>query len=151
MRKVLLVEDDPEQAQRVEKAIKVCFKDVSVQRIRTEADFYQFADEIAADALPDLVILDVMLPWASAVPDFPAPPEEVKRDGFFRAGLRCQRFLADNAKTRKIPVVLYSILEAKDLRDDLDVIPEECRPLHLQKHHDVTPLLAAIRSIFTRR
>ena len=75
------------------------------------------------ETVPDLVIMDVMLRWASPRPGLPAPPDDVVAGGYYRAGLRCARLMLGDGRLRHVPVVLYTILERNDLERDGQTLP----------------------------
>jgi CheY-like chemotaxis protein len=145
---VLIVEDDPFQAASMIEALEGNFSssNSTIQRISTESQFREKFDEIANNP-PDVITMDIMLRWADPSPDMKPRPEDVKEEGIFKAGLRCEKLLEGNAKTRHIPVILYTILSNEDLSDD---IPERENVLHLPKSSDLYPLIKAIRNMKKR-
>jgi CheY-like chemotaxis protein len=121
MRRVLVVEDDYLQADWLEETLKKSFTDLNVQQIRTESEFRNKLGNLRRDP-PDLILLDVMLRWTDPSPKIDVPTEEAK-NGFFRAGLRCERLLRQHKETRRIPVILYTVLQETDLGKELIKTP----------------------------
>jgi CheY-like chemotaxis protein len=121
MRKyIVLVEDDDMQATWVRERLsdEPWLNDPRWLWIETEYEFRQKLPGLGADP-PDLIIMDVMLNWAVATPDMADPPDDVNEGGYVRAGLRCERMLAEFPPTRNIPVILFTILEHHNLKDEL--------------------------------
>jgi CheY-like chemotaxis protein len=125
------------------KNLRVAFPTAGVQILRTESAFESAFDDIAQQP-PDVVVMDVMLRWDDPGPRLRNAPEEVRRDGIYRAGLRCVRRLANDSRTQAIPVVLYTVLEYHDLANDLPMAPSV---VHLRKDSNLQPLIRMIRSI----
>src|SRR5262249_17444212 len=135
------VEDDHNQVKWIKDGLQQSFPGVKIQVISTEFGFRQSLPEILNDP-PDIIVLDVMLRWADPEPDLEPPPDQVKKEGFYRAGLRCAKLLREQPATEKLPVILYSVLEHSDIARDL-----EENPLvhHLRKDSDYDPLVRAIQ------
>lgn len=122
---VLIVEDDKAQYEFIDKTLKN-MKDVSrVERFSTEREFYDRFEELAADK-PDVILMDIMLRWDNPARQMEQPPEKVIREGFYRAGLRCEKMLADDERTANIRVIIYSVLDPEDLpeRDGVEFLPK---------------------------
>ncbi len=145
---ILIVEDDHLQAELLIET----FRDESdlasalINRISTEREFRERFEEIAHNP-PDVIIMDVMLRWADPTPDTIEPPPEIKMDGFHRAGLRNEKQLAGDPRTRDIPVVLYTILEAADLEG----MAERPTVYYQPKDSEYGPLVQTIRSLVRRK
>lgn len=141
---ILVVEDDYLQADLIEEALRLepSLTSARIERLSTESHFHANFERIAGTP-PDLVIMDVMLRWADPTPDMQPPPPEIANQGFHRAGLRNERLLAQDPRTKSIPVILYTILE--DL--DLDGILEPQRLHYLSKDSRLDPLVQATRSL----
>ncbi|MFN7961901.1 MAG: hypothetical protein U0002_11570 [Thermoanaerobaculia bacterium] len=112
--RVVLVEDDYPQGMATREEIFSLFPQAQILWIKSESAFRLALSDLAAEP-PDLFILDVMVRWAGTERPIPEPPMEIKREGFFRAGLRCQRLLAAEPRLRSVPVLLLSVLEERDL------------------------------------
>lgn len=145
---IVLVEDDHLQAEWVESCLEEAFEGLGVVRISTESDFYLWLDGFA-DESPKLFIIDVMLRWTDPAPTMKKPPPEVKKNGFYRAGLRCQQRIAENDRLRDIPVILYTVLEELDLEGQLPTKPSHV--IYLRKDSDPEPLIKEIRRIRQQR
>lgn len=143
---ILIVEDDYLQAEWFQKELKKEFPRANIDIIKTEYKFRSCMEEIAKKP-PDVIVMDIMLRWADPSPDMPQPPDDVKNEGFYRAGLRCQKLLAESEKTRIIPVILYTVLERNDLKENLQKLPSHV--IHLPKESSLTPLVREIRRLIT--
>lgn len=121
----LIVEDDKLQFSYIKNGIKEgrCFSKSRIERIATECEFIEKFESIATDK-PDLILLDIMLRWTDPAPDMTLPPADIAKEGFFRAGVRCEQRLAVDPRTRNIPVIVYSILEKKDFEGEIRERPE---------------------------
>ncbi|HYH86171.1 MAG TPA: hypothetical protein VEX60_12010 [Pyrinomonadaceae bacterium] len=144
---IVLVEDDHLQAEWVESCFGAAFHGVKVERISTESEFYSRLDGIM-DARPDVFIIDVMLRWADPGPTMQEPPNEVRENGFYRAGLRCKEKILENEKARSIPIILYTVLEELDLEKALQNNPPSVT--YLRKDSDSEPLIKMIREVTQR-
>lgn len=144
---VILVEDDHLQAEWVESCLVAAFHGVTVNRISTESEFYSRLNDIV-DSCPDVFIIDAMLRWADPSPAMQEPPREVKDEGFYRAGLRCQRKICEHEKAQYVPIILYTVLEELDLESALRDKPPNVA--YLRKDSESEPLVEKIREV-TRR
>lgn len=142
--RILLVEDDPLQAESILASLKAHFAEIGIHHLSTEQEFRAKLDEIAASP-PDLVILDVMLRWTDPSPEMEVPPEEVRREKHYRAGLRCQRLLSERMGDNCPPILLYTILET----EDVGILPQGVE--HLSKSSDLKPLVKRIKELQQRQ
>ncbi len=136
---VLVVEDDKAQYEFIEDVLRNTKPVSRVERFSTEREFYERFEELAADR-PDVILMDIMLRWDNPARDMKEPPEEVAREGFYRAGLRCERMLAGDERTSGIRVIIYSVLEPEDL-------PEREGVKFLPKNFDSKELARELRNI----
>lgn len=141
--KILIVEDDYLQSELLAVDLKEAIADAEISCVETESAFRSWLASVTND-MPDVVIMDVMLRWAFPSPDMPDAPPDVRSEMHYRAGLRCQRLLAENAATAAIPVILYSVLEREDLRADLEATPGNV--MYVSKNSDFKQLVRTIRS-----
>jgi CheY-like chemotaxis protein len=114
MRPVLLVEDDPMQADLLIESLATQLQ-VETDVISTELEFQSRFEEIAKDP-PRVVVMDVMLRWADPQPETPPPP---RAQTFHRGGVRCLRMLQQDERTKSIPAIVFTILEERDLLQDM--------------------------------
>jgi CheY-like chemotaxis protein len=142
---ILVVEDDYLQADWICKRLKRALHS-EVHRISTESQFRKQLKQIE-DKRPDVVVMDVMLPWTDPSPNIEPPPPEVLEQGFYRAGVRCTKLLAENKKTKDIPVILYTVLERADLEDQLKEFSPGAKVAHLRKDSDDDRLIDLIREL----
>jgi DNA-binding NarL/FixJ family response regulator len=146
--KLLIVEDDHLQAEWIYQKLKEEMPGAEISCIRTESEFRSKLEEIA-NAPPEVVLMDVMLRWADVTFDIPEPPEDVVKEKFYRAGLRCERLLAKDERTALIPIIFYTVLERTDLRNELVNLPAHVQ--YLAKHSDIAPLIHKIEEITASR
>jgi DNA-binding NarL/FixJ family response regulator len=140
---IVIVEDDPLQVESLKVSLAV-LRNVQIIEIRTERAFRVGFDQLAA-AQPDVVLMDVMLRWTDPAPNMEPPPDEVRSQKFYRAGLRCQKMLSQDDRTRDIPVCLYTVLERADLESELADLPANV--VHIRKESDTRTLVESLREI----
>ncbi len=121
--RIILVEDDNWQSERIFSHLKRSLK-TTPEQIFTEYDF-QKSFESYKEQPPDIVIMDVMLPWTEADETIEPRPTKVVEEGPYRAGFRCRELLASDEKTKNIPVILYTILNQNDLASELEGLPQQ--------------------------
>jgi DNA-binding NarL/FixJ family response regulator len=118
----VVVEDDHLQEGPLADHLAAVFPEAAVETIATEEQFRAHLADMRV-AVPDLVVMDVMLRWAFPRPDPTPLPPDVAQGGYYRAGLRCARLMLDDSRLRRVPVVLYTILERSDLERDGQTLP----------------------------
>jgi CheY-like chemotaxis protein len=138
---IVVVEDDHLQEGPLIDQINDTFPGGRVKSIYTEHEFREQLTELHHE-IPDLVIMDVMLRWADPRPGNADPPEEVAREGFYRAGLRCAELIAADDKLRAVPVILYTILEKDDLERQGKPLPANVT--YVRKSTDLDVLLRKV-------
>lgn len=119
---IVIVEDDHLQEGPLEEYLTGAVKDADIETIYTELEFRKRLPALR-ERVPDLVVMDVMLRWTFPSPHALPPPQDVAAGGYYRAGLRCARLLADDPQLSGVPVVLYTILERSDLERDGEALP----------------------------
>ncbi|MSQ48187.1 MAG: response regulator [Deltaproteobacteria bacterium] len=139
--KILLVEDDTLQAERIRELLEKRFRHVDV--IRDEREFCSRLDELVANP-PDVAVIDVMLPWGRYDPQHALPPREVQEGGYQRAGIRCVKRLLQREETRNITIIIYSMLEREDLTRELEELPPQV--CFLTKQAELHELVESIYS-----
>jgi DNA-binding NarL/FixJ family response regulator len=145
---IVIVEDDHLQEGPLEEYLNSSLPGATVTTLCTEEEFRQRLPQMR-DAAPDLVVLDVMLRWTFPSPGAPAPPEDVATGGYYRAGLRCAALLLADERLRKVPVVLYTILERSDLERDGKVLPSNST--YVGKSSDMDVLIRKIKLLLDAR
>lgn len=143
--RLVIVEDDPQYAESIKDTLTRAFPGATTECVRTEHEFLSRLDDYRTHP-PQAFIVDVMLRWTDPAPAMPVPPPEVQEQGFYRAGFRCQRALADDPRTRDVPVIFHTILEESDIDDSL--------PKHVKyapKGSDGEELVRQIRSAIQMR
>lgn len=113
--KVVLVEDDPLQAELFGDVLTRGLLGVRVERIPTESAFRESLGQLATEP-PNLFVMDMLIRWADPAPQMPIPPEDVKREGFFSAGARCLELIRKLPTLSNVPVIIFSILDEDDAR-----------------------------------
>jgi len=112
MLRVILVEDDGDQAEDIRRALVSAFGDVSVETITSESDFQQ-AIYGAFDTAPHVIVIDIMIQGsAEGQSEFPA-----ETPAFHMAGFRCEALLRSRGDAT--PVILYSVLDRSVLEESL--------------------------------
>ncbi len=102
---VLILEDDAVQAGALAERI-IRDLDAKVDAIATELEFWRrIRTEEGISA--DVAVVDMMLRWTDPSPDMEMPPDDIIREGFFTAGLRCCREL----RKRNIRCVIFTALD----------------------------------------
>lgn len=142
--KILVVEDDYLQVEWLSEQLKNHIEEVQVESISTESKFYDSLARIAAQP-PDIILMDVMLRWTDPAPHMLVPPDDVREEGFYTAGLRCERKLRQNSETSTIPVILYTMLEQSDLLRQLE--GKEDNTIYCRKEADLHSLIQKIREL----
>jgi DNA-binding response OmpR family regulator len=142
--KIISLEDDEPFWDLLKDELETKFPNVSLQWIRTEADFYDRIGDFVANP-PDLFILDVMVKWADPVPEMPEPPENVEREKYYRAGLRCRKRLLERPATASVPVILLTVLEQVDMDKVAEDIP--AGTVFVAKSSDFRELIDAIKKL----
>jgi CheY-like chemotaxis protein len=118
--RILLVEDDWLYIEALSGALRGRWPDTEIQSYASEHAFRAGITTISSFR-PNVALIDVVLRWTVPSRTIPAPPPEVLDDGRFRAGIRCQQLLARNPATSSTPVILYTVLDRKDIQDDLRI------------------------------
>jgi|GEM_PF-2377186 hypothetical protein len=117
--RVVLLEDSYLDVESIANDIRRSFSDATVIHISTESEFREHVPSFAQNP-PDLFVLDVMVRWADLRQDMEvSPPVDVANEGYYRAGIRCQKLLAEHEVTSEIPVILYSILDRGEYEADI--------------------------------
>ncbi|MGH3898145.1 MAG: hypothetical protein ACRDTA_07795 [Pseudonocardiaceae bacterium] len=133
---IVIVEDDHLQEAPLQDYLTGTITDAQIEAICTELEFRTLLPALRK-RVPDLVVMDVMLRWTFPAPDAVAPPEDVASGGYYRAGLRCARLLADDSQLCGVPVILYTILERSDLERDGESLPKNSTYLGKNTELDV--------------
>lgn len=145
---IVIVEDDHLQEGPLEEYLTGAISGADIETIGTELEFRNRLP-VLRERVPDLVIMDVMLRWTFPAPDAVAPPEDVNTGGYYRAGLRCARLLADDPRLSGVPVILYTILERSDLERDGEALPKNST--YVGKNAELEVLSRKIRNLLRAR
>ena len=115
-------------------------------QFETEYDFRNMLSTVES-IMPDVILLDIMLRWTNPSPNMPEYPEEVKEEGFYTAGFRCQKILSSNSKLMHIPIIFYTVLDRVDLQDKLKEVPKTVTLLT----KDISSLLSQLKGLKSKR
>jgi CheY-like chemotaxis protein len=141
---IVLVEDDYTQGELIARELRAEFPSAVVTLIKTEKAFRLALEEIATDP-PDVFVIDIMLRWTDPNRDHEPAPPDVKEGKFHRAGFRCQKLLERGEGTKKLPVILYSMVELAEFAMETREFPDNV--YLMRKEVSVTPLAILIRKV----
>lgn len=141
--KILCVEDDHIVAKPLIDELAKEFPEAQIDWIGTESEFYNKFEQIAADQ-PSIVVMDVMKLWATVGRDMQPPPEEIRKEGIYRAGIRCALRLNSDERTKDIPIILHTVLNQADLEEDMRKLRNT---YYLSKEKGHTLLIKKIREL----
>ncbi len=149
--RIWLLEDDEPQADVIIARLTDAYGSagLALTYLRTEAEFVSQLDQ--SGAAPDVFIIDMLVRWTDPAPEaeMVPTPDEVQRDGYYRAGLRCIRRLRAKKETERSPVVLYTVLDRADLEPEgIDAMPNVSI---LGKEGDLDALVTAIDRVTKHR
>jgi predicted nucleotide-binding protein/CheY-like chemotaxis protein len=140
---ILLVEDDPDQAQTIIESIKASIPGASVRTVGNESEFEDLFTSLHLNP-PDLFIFDLMLPWClpEAFDPNRMPPGHAKF-----AGLRCAKLALGSNKTKSVPMIINSVLSAAEVRSEIGVVPPNMALL--EKGESLANLSLMIKSLIS--
>jgi CheY-like chemotaxis protein len=145
--KILIVEDNSIQLEWMNDELARRFPSAKIQECDTEYGFRSAFEKIAADP-PDVVLMDVMLNWTHPAEDMEPRPPAIAEAGIWRAGIRCQKMLRGDPRTKDIPVLLYTSLAESSLTAEL----KEMSPAaYLPKDSNFEPLVREIQSTLKKK
>ena len=140
MKTIWVIEDDYFQRETICEAIKTKLK-CNVVELATEYEFSQELERLT-NSLPDFLVLDIMLPWTKLMRKMPPEPQEVIKNGFYRAGIRCEKLFRSREELKHIPIIIYTNLNNDDIQDDLKNASEHTH--YLGKSSEVNQLVDKI-------
>ncbi len=147
---ILIVEDDPEQFSLIEEELHRTLKAITISGIHTESEFYSCFSSIIENP-PDLILMDMMLRWTDPAPpdEMPPMPPAVKKEGYYRAGIRCTEKLMEAINRMDIPILLFTVLGQEYIEEDLASMSshESIHISYLPKTARIKELLEEIQSI----
>ena len=145
--RVLLVEDNWEHAQEIIAHLRRSFDDVAVAHMETEWDVRQNLPKIVS-AGPDIIFLDIILPWCRPSPDMPPPPDEIVSGNPYRAGLRCLDLFLSESQLSGTPILVHSVLDPERIAEGMKSVPDNV--VFLRKPTDWQRILVMIESLMHR-
>jgi CheY-like chemotaxis protein len=119
---ILLVEDDDLLGAELVSTFTNKHPNIQVRRLSIERAFREELAELERSP-PDLIIMDVMLPWDFPRPDVTLPPDDVVSGGFRIAGVRLYELLQRSSALAAIPVIFHSVSDTGLLRQSLGARP----------------------------
>ena len=141
--KVVLVEDIADWQEIAKESMGQL--GVEIANLATELEFYQAIPDLEM-APPALFVIDVMLPYTDPSREMPGIPEEVIKNGWQNAGIRCQLKLAQSAVLATIPVVFWTISSEEQLRKEFSGrLPSNCT--YVSKDDDLSRLTYEVRRL----
>jgi CheY-like chemotaxis protein len=141
--KVVVVEDDYLQAGMIRDALTSQYSDIELIDLANEMAFINALPELERDA-PDLIILDIMIPWHDPLTRVVAPPQQVDREPL-RGGIRLLREIRNRSQLASVPVIVHSALAWHDVENDLAVRPDHVVFVH--KRQEPSDLMIVLRSL----
>jgi hypothetical protein len=91
--------------------LELAFSGVKITILRSESEFRTNFSAVLREGV-SLFILDCLLRWASPetgnIGESPGP--------FQKAGIRCARLICEDPRSRDIPVIIYSVVDAANIR-----------------------------------
>jgi hypothetical protein len=145
--KIVSLEDDEPFWDLLQEALNEAFPGADVAWIHTESGFRREMKNFVANPA-DIFLLDVMVKWADASENMPPAPKEVVEQGYYRAGLRCRKLLLENPATKKVPVILFTVLERRDIEKVVSELP--ANTAFVGKSGDFRELIATINTLSGR-
>ena len=142
--RLILVEDDYLQSDLIVSLLKENLPAANIQLIETELGFREQLAFLEKNP-PDIFLIDIMLRWTDPSPNIQPAPSEVLEEGFYLAGLRCQKLMADSIVLSKTPVIFYTVLDRIDLEEKLKNLPSHIT--HIAKDRDISILIGSIKRI----
>lgn len=119
---ILLVEDDQLLGDQLVSTFTGRHPNIQVQTLTTERQFREDFARLESSP-PDLIVLDVMLPWDFPRPDLTLPPDDVASGGFRLAGVRLYQLLQTSSALATVPIILHSVSDSESLRQSLGARP----------------------------
>jgi len=147
--RIIVVEDDHEDATCIRDELHASLN-AYVEVIPCEKDFVDVLPALGQKK-PDIIIFDVMLRWATSSEELERDveqrkvPQDVIKDGFIRAGLRCVARLKARDDTKDIPYLVYTGLKINSFPEGVIHVPDI-----ITKSDDIKPLIAAVRNKLAR-
>lgn len=140
--KALLVEDDYYFGEEIQRAVQTAFPDCEFQSIRTERGCLEIFKTLTVPTY-SFIVLDVMLPWddsARSIPD-----EEARKEGYFKAGIRCLAAIRANPASAGAPVIIHSAVDSETIQQAMLQKKIDSAGVHIvPKSGDPGPLARAV-------
>lgn len=133
---IVLVEDDPEQINSLTTLLKHCLNSINVIVVETEAEFMSRLPSFESTP-PLFFIFDAMFPWSRDLHKKP------RAKGY--AGIRCAKAVLSRPRTKRVLIIIHSVLETGDLRREFGKFPNNVQ-FHCKLSHP-TSLALMVRSL----
>jgi CheY-like chemotaxis protein len=142
-KRIIVVEDNRLTQEELVEAIPAEFPSVEVIAVSTEREFRDRVPEFRRSP-PAVFLIDVMLRWDNPRPVPVEPPQSVKEDSYYRAGLRCADLVFQMQDLRRVPVVLFTALDRRDVARDAErALPRHVKDV-VMKDGSFVPLFRAV-------
>lgn len=105
--------------------------------LQTEHSFREWLK--SQSGIPNLVIIDPMMPWAKLGANMPKMPKEVLEGGALLSGIRCAKMLRQSAPTAQVPIIFWTTLVRRHWPAEIDL------GVLVNKGEGDEPLLKAIQ------
>lgn len=146
--RILLVEDDPFQADGLEQSLATELKHAKIEIMTTEAEFRRSIAAFKKDP-PHVVVIDGMLRWSKPSEDAVLPFENTSDYDPKLAGVRCIRLLLAEPETRELPVLLYSVFDPGSIGFGAAQLPPHVE--YIRKESDDKLLARHVRSLLAAK
>lgn len=142
----VILEDDDLFADWIESTLKEEFGDhTEIIQLPTEVEFWDSVDKLVASP-PDVFILDVRVRWTH--PGSNARNPGATQEDPLIAGIRCYEEL--RARLPSVPSILFTVLDAEDLRAKFADQPARLKNLENVRHVTKTEGMSSVITMIKR-
>lgn len=150
---ILIIEDMQPQRDQLQGNLVRDIPGTRVEAVTTEEEFYEWlAKVVENDALPlpDIVVIDIMLPYRRLkMEDFGPNPRPLPENApTNQAGFRCARRLRDHPRTSKVPFIFLSAIPPDLIQAQLGEFPDV---ILQRKENDHRALIQQITKVLQKR
>ncbi len=135
---IIVVEDDNSQFKELKENLQREFHSADIERITTASEFREKLKRLG-EHRPDIVLIDVMIPWQTNTEELLSAPPEVLKSEYRNLGVLCAQWLVQGSKTAKIPIILYTELDrtSPSLEGALQTLPDHVQYLRKDSRYIV--------------